>query len=114
MKLPLYASLLICLSAIYSHQTTALTTDQFFKICEAAKVTCSEHPILQAYIGGSLDFTAALSEETDYLSEPYCKDPKDLFKTTPIIEFMQEHRDEYSDKNAMLLVVRYFEVRGGC
>ncbi|MEM6544936.1 MAG: hypothetical protein AAF680_08515 [Pseudomonadota bacterium] len=114
MKFSHFASLLLLLSAICSQQTAALTTDQFFSICEAAKVTCSEHPILQAYIGGSLDFTAALSEETDYLSEPFCKDPKELFKTTPIIEFMQEHRDEYSDKNAMLLVVRYFEVRGGC
>lgn len=92
----------------------ALTVGQFSKICDAAPGECSDHPTLQAYVGGALDLIATLDEETEYLDTLYCKEPQGLFDVPAIIRFMQNHQEEYAKRNAMLLVVRYFEVNGGC
>jgi hypothetical protein len=97
-----------------SARVSALTTEEFFTICESAPVECTEHPALQAYIGGALDLLATLDEQTDYLETLYCTDPRELFDIPAIIGFMQAHREEYAERNAMLLLVRYFERRGGC
>jgi hypothetical protein len=96
------------------HTASALTTEQFVAICDSSQVACSEHPLLQAYVGGALDLIAVLDEETDYLSEVYCGKPDKLFDVPTIIRYIEAHRDSYADKNAMLLVVRYLEERGGC
>ncbi len=93
---------------------SALTTQQFMSICEAGNGPCSEHPILNAYIGGALDLIAVLDEETDYLGEVYCGKPDKLFDVTQIIRYIEANQKAYADKNAMLVFVRYFEEEGGC
>jgi len=75
---------------------------------------CQDHLLLKAYVGGSLDAIAVLSEHTQYLSPFYCKDTSVLFDADKIIDFMVKHNSDYRDKNAMLLVVRYLQENGGC
>lgn len=99
---------------VFPSNTSALTMDQFAAICASHPGECSEHPILQAYVGGALDLIAMLDEQSDYLGEVYCEDPSTLFDVPAIIQYMQMHREEYADKNAMLLVIRYLEENGGC
>ncbi len=110
----LIATALLGLCASQSPRLAALTTDEFFAICESAAGRCQEHPVLQAYVGGALDLLATLDEQTEYLDEVYCKHPRGLFDVAAIMEFMQAQREGYGDRNAMLLVVRYFERHGGC
>ncbi|WP_027328715.1 hypothetical protein [Marinimicrobium agarilyticum] len=104
------------LGTLFLHSTgaSALTVEQFSNICDSAPGECSDHPTLQAYVGGALDLIATLDEETKYLDTLYCRDPQTLFDVPTIIRFMQEHREGYTERNAMLLVVRYFEANGGC
>ena len=92
----------------------ALNVEQVAAICASYPDECSEHPILQAYVGGALDLIAMLDEETDYLGEVYCKEPSALFDVPAIIKYMEQHRVEYAKRNAMLLVIRYLEEKGGC
>lgn len=92
----------------------ALTMEQFSRICDSVPGNCSNHPVLQAYVGGALDLLATLDEDTRYLGQLYCKEPKALFDVPTIVRFMQVHQDEYATRNAMLLLVRYFEDNGGC
>lgn len=92
----------------------ALTIDQFAAICASHTVECSDHPLLQAYVGGALDLIAMLDEQTDYLGEVYCREPSVLFDVPAIIVYLHAHRTEYAGKNAMLLVIRYLEKEGGC
>jgi len=87
---------------------------QFISICESTDKPCEEHSILQAYVGGSLDLIAVLDEETEYLDKIYCKEPKDLFDVSKIIKYMESHKIEYAQRNAMVLLIRYFEKNGGC
>ena len=42
-------------SLVVSGNTSALTMADFLAICESTEKPCTEHPILQAYVGGSLD-----------------------------------------------------------
>ncbi|MGL6162228.1 hypothetical protein [Microbulbifer sp.] len=103
--------------ALFSFQAacaSALTMEQFSKICESSSGACSDHPVLQAYVGGALDLLATLDEETNYLEKLYCGEPKEVFDVPAIIRFMQEHGEQYDTRNAMLLLVRYFEKNGGC
>lgn len=92
----------------------ALTVEQFSAICRSAPNDCSEHPVVQAYIGGALDLVATLDEETNYLHKIYCKKPEVLFDVSTIIHFIQQHAEKYATRNAMILLVRYFEQHGGC
>lgn len=101
-------------SLFLSNSALALTMADFIKICESAEKPCYEYPILQAYVGGSLDLIAALDEETEYLEKIYCKKPSEIFNVRRIIEFMESHNVEYAKKNSMLLVIRYLEENGGC
>lgn len=107
------AALLISLLAL-SRPATALTLHQFVSACESAAVSCSEHPFLIAYVGGALDLIAVLDEETEYLGKVYCEPKDELFDVTAIIQYMEGLQIEYSDKNAMLVLIRYFEEHGGC
>lgn len=91
---------------------SALTMDQFSSICR--ETPCSEHPILNAYVGGALDLIAMLDEETDYLGEVYCKPAKTLFDVPAIIRYMETRQREYADRNAMLVLIRYLEEHGDC
>ncbi len=102
------------LCSLNSPSAFALTMEQFSNICASVPGECSDHPVLQAYVGGALDLLATLDEETTYLGKLYCKEPKALFDVPAIIRFMQAHREEYATRNAMLPVVRYFEENGGC
>ena len=104
---------LVALSAIPG-PASALTLNQFVSVCESSGQECSEHPLLNAYVGGALDLIAMLDEETDYLAEVYCRPAKELFDVPAIIRYMEKYRTEYADKNAMLVVIRYFEEHGGC
>lgn len=99
---------------LHSPSATALTVEQFSAICDSSPGECSDHPTLQAYVGGALDLLATLDEETEYLDTLYCAEPQTLFDVPTIIRFMEEHGEEYAKRNAMLLVVRYFEANGGC
>lgn len=99
---------------VFPSNTSALTMDQFAAICASHQGECSEHPIVQAYVGGALDLIAMLDEQSDYLGEVYCDNPSTLFDVPAIIQYMQIHREEYADRNAMLLVIRYLEENGGC
>lgn len=92
----------------------ALTMSEFAGICQSATVACSEHPILNAYVGGALDLIAMLDEETDYLGAVYCRSPQALFDVPAIIRYMQSKQSEYADRNAMLVLIRYLEEKGGC
>ncbi|HEY7886500.1 MAG TPA: hypothetical protein VIC08_16245 [Cellvibrionaceae bacterium] len=99
---------------LYPPSTYALTVEQFTKICDSIPGECSDHPFAQAYIGGALDLLATLDENTDYLDKLYCREPKEIFDVSAIIRYMQTHGEGYATRNAMLLVVRYFEKNGGC
>ena len=93
---------------------SALTMDQFNQICQSTSGKCSNNVTLQAYVGGALDLLATLNEQTEYLGKLYCKQPEELFNVPTIIDFMQAQSQEYANRNAMLLVVHYFEQNGGC
>lgn len=93
---------------------TALTMTEFARICQSGPVACSEHPILNAYVGGALDLIAMLDEQTDYLGKVYCKPPKTLFDVPAIIRYMEARQSEYADRNATLVLIRYLEENGGC
>lgn len=114
MKSSLLTIVALVLVSLQPTNASALTMEQFSHICESAPGECSDHPVLQAYVGGALDLLATLDEETRYLKKLYCKEPKELFDVPAIIRFMQAHREGYATRNAMLLVVRYFENNGGC
>ncbi|MEO1078374.1 MAG: hypothetical protein AAFY29_02385 [Pseudomonadota bacterium] len=96
------------------HDASALTTEDFFRICEMNEASCSENPVLNAYVGGALDLIASLDENTDYLQPVYCVDPRTLFKIPMIVAYMEQHREEYAQRNAMMLLIRYLEENGEC
>ena len=101
-------------SSVVSGPAAALTMNQFVRICESADLACSEHPILNAYVGGALDLIAMLDEETGHLAEVYCRPPEEFFDVPAIIRYMEKHQTEYADRNAMLVLIRYLEEHGGC
>lgn len=115
MKAPFLAKVAFLTCLFVLHDTaSALTTEQFGAICDAGGVACSEHPALNAYVGGALDLIAVLDEQTDYLGDVYCSSPDKLFDVAEIIRYIVSHRDTHADKNAMLLLVRYLEKYGDC
>lgn len=114
MAVRLFATTILALFSLQTTYASALTMEEFSKICESSPGACSDHPVLQAYVGGALDLLATLDEETDYLEKLYCREPKEIFDVSAIIRFMQEHGEQYGKRNAMLLLVRYFEEDGGC
>ena len=110
----LVTTLVTLLLALHVPSATALTMKQFSDICHSSFNKCSDHPIIRAYVGGAIDLIATLDERTDYLKKVYCKNPKELFDVSTIIRFMEQRSKQYTKDNAMLLLVRYFEERGGC
>ena len=92
----------------------ALRVGEFMAICTQSGMACEDLPVLNAYVGGGLDLIAMLHEETDYIEPVYCKDPKALFDVRAIIRFIEEHHQGNEDKNAMLLMIKFLEVNGGC
>lgn len=104
-------TVLLCL---HIPSASALTMKQFSDICHSSADECSNHPIIQAYVGGALDLLATLDERTDYLEKLYCKNPKELFDVPIIIRFMAQRSEQYMQDNAMLVLVRYFEEHGAC
>ncbi len=110
----LVTSLITLLLTFHVPSATALTMKQFSDICHSSPGECSDHPIIQAYVGGALDLLATLDEQTDYLEKVYCNKPKELFDVPAIIRFMELRREQYATDNAMLVLVRYFEEQGGC
>ena len=107
----LAATLMVALLPAKSH---ALSMGQVSSICDSYEGECAEMPFLQAYVGGALDLVAMLDEETDYLDKIYCREASDFFDVPEIIRFMLANKEGYRDKNAMLLVIRYLEEKGGC
>ena len=110
LALPVLASVALFIPGTAS----ALTMDQFSSVCESYAGECSENPFLQAYVGGALDLIAMLDEETDYLGTVYCEEPSSFFDVPAIIRYMLANQSDYADRNAMLLVIRYLEEKGGC
>ncbi|MEM1145958.1 MAG: hypothetical protein AAGI88_25580 [Pseudomonadota bacterium] len=105
-----------CALALMLHgaNSFALTMGDVASVCRSYDGDCSEIPFLQAYVGGALDFVAMLDEETTYLEPIYCIAPSELFDAPTIIRYMLANRKGYDDKNAMLLVIRFLEEKGGC
>lgn len=110
----LVASLISLQFFLHAPIALALTMKQVSDICHSSPVECSDHPIIQAYIGGALDLLATLDGHTDYLEKIYCKKPEELFNASVIIRFMEQHSEQYTTDNAMLVLIRYFEEHGGC
>ena len=110
----LVTTLVTLLLPLHAPSATALTMKQVSDICHSSPGECSEHPIIRAYVGGALDLLATLDEQTDYLGKVYCKETKTLFDVPAIIRFMELRSEQYATDNAMLVLVRYFEERGGC
>ena len=107
-------ALLSMLTLFYPGRAAALEVGEFTTICASAGVTCSEVPILRAYVGGALDLVAMLHEETDYVTPIYCKNPQLLFDVSAIIRFIEKHQVGNEHRNTMLLVIRFLEQYGGC
>ena len=99
---------------VMTHQANALTVQQYKDACATQETNCDQHPILNAYIGGALDLLASLQDETDYLSTLYCKQPEELFDIKKISNFIENSDTQHNNKNAMLLLIAYFEEHGGC
>ena len=115
MRFRIFATLVIFTPfLLLPKDTYSLTMEEFTAICYSIKGDCTEHPILQAYVGGALDLIATLDEQTNYLTEIYCKKPATLFKVPNVIRYMKKHQEAYASQNAMLLFIRYFEEKGGC
>lgn len=114
MTVRLFATIILAFFSLHATSASALTMEQFLKICDSASGECSDYPILQAYIGGALDLLATLNEEKGYLGELYCEESKEVFDVPAIIRFMQEQGEQYATRNAMLLLVRYLEQNGDC
>ena len=95
-------------------RSNALSVDDLLDGCAQAGAPCKELPWAQAYIGGALDLIAMLDEETDYLGQVYCKTPGEISDVPGILAFIEQHRKGNGDKNAMMLVIRFFETYGGC
>ena len=106
--------LIVALSSLIPKKVQALDMQQFKQICHSGKVECSEHPLINAYVGGALDLIAMLDQETKYLNKFYCKKSQALFDVKAIIQFMVKHQEAYAKRNAMLLVIRYLEEKGSC
>ncbi|MEM9388599.1 MAG: hypothetical protein AAGA68_26400 [Pseudomonadota bacterium] len=110
----LVASALL-LSASLPTTSHALTVAGFKAICEAATVACDAHPMLNAYVGGSLDMIATLDERTSFLGEVYCRAPQELFDVAAIIRYVEHKAPRaQANANAMTLVVAYLVEKGGC
>ncbi len=92
----------------------ALSVDELLDACVQIGAPCKDIPWVQAYIGGALDLIAMLDEETEYLAQVYCKAPEVLFDVPGILGYLERNRAGNGDKNAMLLVIRFFEDYGGC
>ncbi len=107
-------ALLVLGLSLYATSATALTMKQFSDICHSSSGTCSDHPIVQAYVGGALDLLATLDEKTNYLNKLYCKEPKELFDVPAIVRFMEQRSKQYATNNAMLVLLRYVEEHGDC
>ena len=107
-------TLLVAASTFAALPANAMKTEEFLRICESIPGECSESPYIQAYVGGALDFVAVLDEESDYLSQIYCEDPRSFFDVPAIIRFMESNGAGHEQNNAMLLVLRYLEEHGGC
>lgn len=97
-----------------SERSHALSVDDLLGACEQAGAPCKDIPWVQAYIGGALDLIAMLDEETEYLAEVYCKSPDVLFDVAGILDYVEQNRVGNGGKNAMMLVIRFFEEYGGC
>lgn len=92
----------------------AMTIGEFASICNSSNTPCQDMPFIQAYIGGALDLLAMLDEETDYLEPIYCAPKPELFRTTPIINYVLVHKNDRPTRNAMMLLIQYLEEKGGC
>ena len=115
MTLRILASAALAVTVVgFPVAASALTMGQVASICNAGPSECSKHPLIQAYVGGALDLIATLDEATDYLDDIYCKPPAELFDVPAIIRYMRKNEAAYTDRNAMLLVIRYLEEQGGC
>lgn len=102
------------LAFVWPFGASAMTIEEFNSICNSATIPCHDIPFMQAYIGGALDLLAMLDEETDYLESLYCAPKQELLATTPIINYVLEHKSERPARNAMMLLIQYLEEKGGC
>lgn len=84
MTVRLFATIILAFFSLHATSASALTMEQFLKICDSASGECSDYPILQAYIGGALDLLATLNEEKGYLGELYCEESKEVFDVPAI------------------------------
>ena len=112
-------TILIFLSYLFffTEAAFAITVQEFKLICNASnteKISCDEHPMINAYIGGGLDLVASLDEGTKYLGKLYCEQPETLFDVKTIIRFIERSKQEYDNQNAMFRLVAYLEQHSNC
>ena len=107
----LLSSLLLLLLATPAQ---AMKISEFSQICASTPAPCADIPLIRAYVGGALDLLASLDENTEYLTQIYCKPAQELFDAARIIQFMQSHQNENPARNAMVLVIQYMEEESGC
>ena len=105
---------LLVMTGLFVPGSYALTLGEFNQICVSFQRNCSEHPVVQAYVGGALDLLATLNEREMLVTQPYCKSPDQLFDVAAIVAFLQNRPSIEGRDNAMLGVIRYFENNGGC
>lgn len=95
--------------------SAAMTVADLKGICERVEGPCESSPLLNAYIGGSLDMIATLDERTEFLGEVYCRPTEEFFDVAAIIRYAQRAARRAEPKaNAMTLVVAYLVEEGGC
>ena len=91
---------------------SALTLNQFQKICTSSPMPCDSNPMLQAYIGGSFDTLAVLNEQIGTTPRLYCIPGDELFDVNKTIQYLASA--EGNEHNAMLMVLKYVRERGKC
>ena len=101
-------------AAVQPLAASALTVNELLDACDASQQPCQTIPWAQAYLGGGFDLIASLQEQTAHLTPIYCDAPRQVFDVPAVFAYLESHRDEAGDKNAMLMFVRYLEERGGC
>jgi hypothetical protein len=98
-----------------SAPVSALSIADFHHWCnQTPSVQCHDLVPVQAYVGGALDAIGLLQAEQQFVKPLFCKKPQDLFQLPAIIDFMNANAKPDDKRNAIVLVVEYLAVNGGC
>lgn len=102
-----FATLLILFTL--NTPANALTTGELLDACAAKGRSCDQLPFANIYIGGALDLLGTLNEKKQLKVPVLCSTNKDIFDVKRILQYMEKNREGYNDRNAMHIVIKYFE-----